>query len=113
MKKYILLLPIRRKLSVIVFLMYAIIDALIIEENIGIVSVFVLGFFYLINYNDKRSYKIYFSISLILLVLAVILYVLDVTYILEIPISKLSEWSFVLLSLGAVQLFLSSRMHHD
>lgn len=109
MRQRFLRLPKRQRLFGSIFLVYSILNSLLLEEKIGLISLIFLAFYFLINLSQKASYKITFLMSLILLTFATVLYVLDVTYTLAVPIKKFSEWSYLFLLLGTMQLIVSSK----
>lgn len=93
-----------QKVTTLIIFMYSVTNALIGDSKIGLLSLIILISYLLLNLHKKNVYKVSFSISLILLIFAVFLYILDVTNTLYIPIKKLSEWAYLILLIGVIQL---------
>lgn len=98
------LLSLGQKLSAIILLFYIISSSLFFEEKVGYISIIALGLYFLVNLGQDITYKISFFMALSLLVMAGILYFLDATDTLGIPIRMLSEWSYLLIFAGALQM---------
>jgi len=104
MKEKLSLLSLGQRLSAIILLLYVISSSLFFEEKVGFISIIILGLFFLVNLGQENTYKISFFMALSLLALAVIIYFLDVTDTLAVPIRMLSEWSYLLIIVGALQM---------
>ena len=74
------------------------------EKSIGWISLMVVVIYLVIKIKNSNAYKISFVFSLVLLCFATALYILDVTGSFYDDIKRLSDWSYVYLTLGSVQL---------
>lgn len=109
MNRKILYLLFRQYIIFVILLLFSISTSLVRGESLGLGSVIILAFYFLMNLRNKNIYKLSFIIALMLLILAVILYVLDVTNALFIPIRNISDWSYLFLFVGAIQLLIYTR----
>lgn len=67
----------------------------------------------LIGFWHKSDYKKWFIAALIFISLASVAYLLDSQTYTENVIHKLSDWTFVFLTIGAFQLARFARQHHE
>lgn len=102
-------LPLKQKILAIFVLLYSFFDSILSKNKIGLVALMILAFCFLTGYKQKNTYKVMFIVSFLLLTVAVVLYILDITSTMSIPIKKLSEWAYLFLFVGAVQLLIFPR----
>ncbi len=104
MRKIIFAIPRKFKFVATGVLVFSIANSLILEGKIGLISVFVLIFYCLINIRYENAHKISFLISLALLALATLLYITDMEGFFNNPVKKLSEWAFLFILAAVLQL---------
>jgi len=87
------------------FLAYVVIDSLVLSsKRIGFISLLVLVVYLMSGRNKRDAHKTTFAFSIFLIVLAVLLYLDGSLKVLYGPINKLSEWSYLLILTGIIQL---------
>lgn len=96
-----------QKITILLLLTYSILSSLLFSEKIGLISIVILALYVIVNFRYPAINKATFIMSLLMLSLAVVLYVLDVTNAMYVPIRKLSEWAYLFLSAGVLQLIIS------
>jgi hypothetical protein len=109
MEKTLKTLTFRLKLSAIFMLIYVFSNSFLLLGNIGLISITIVVLYFLINFRYKNFYSVLFICSFLLLMVAGIFNLFDVTDTLMIPIKKLSEWAYIFMLMGALRLISTNR----
>lgn len=99
-------LSLLKKIILMSLLIYTLGNSIFIDNQIGLISLLFLGLYYLYFTKEKNVHRISFLFVLILISIAILGYILDTSNMLYIPIRKLSEWAYLFMLVGALQLLI-------
>jgi hypothetical protein len=86
---------------------YIVLNSLFINGSVGYLSILLVILYFIIFLSAKYNYKISLMLSFILISLASVLNLLDMSSVLDNQISKLSQWVFMLMFISVPQILLN------
>lgn len=92
------------RIIIVVALLGVFANSLLIKISVGYVSIIFLTLYFLFVFIKNYSSKITFTISLLLILIATLIYFLGIGGIEKVHVKLTSEWSFLFAFTGVVQL---------
>ena len=88
------------------FVLYVLVDSLVSPSKMGVASLVIIAAYLVLNRKKYNTYKKTFAFSFFLIALAMSFFLWDSTGVLDGPIEKFSEWSYMLFLVGCIQLII-------